>query len=793
MSPPRRTVVVMTEVLHAAPGLYPVQRGPNGVRSGGPGKDPGDAIAALVDRLSVDSRFVHRHRDPPRAGGFSEAAAELPPSVVPDDLRLWSHQAAAIDALRDGTSVVLTTPTGSGKSLCYQVPAIEGAVNGSKTLMVFPTKALAHDQLHSLAASAPPGVTVAAYDGDCSPQERAWVREHADIVLTNPEMLHLGILSNHARWEDFLRHLDLVVVDELHVLRGLFGSHAAHVLRRLRRLVTMLAGTDPTFAFTSATIGRASELAGVMSGVPAMEISRSGAPTGERTTVLWNPFDPAHADAARPSLNVETASVAAEMAAAGLRTLVFCRSRRASELVANEVRHRLGQLGLDGADELVRSYRAGYLAEERREIETALAEDRLACVVATNALELGIDIEGLDGVVLSGFPGTIASFRQQIGRAGRGTRSALAVLVAGEDQLDQWMMRHPREAFRRDPEPAVVNPSNPHVLHPHLGCAADELPLTLRDEHYWPDVLEDAVRDLVLDDRLRVEDSDTGPIARWAGRGAPAPTIGLRSAARGEFRILRPDGSTLGTVDASRAPETLHDGSIYLHQGASWRVTELDLAGRVAHVETHDGSTYTQTRRVTDIALLDDEATSIVEAVPVHLGHVEVTTTVTGFVVKSVERHEVLERHELDLQPATLHTTAVWWTFSDELIRGARIGTADLPGALHAAEHAGIGILPLFAMCDRWDVGGVSTAHLPDTGTATIVIHDAQPGGAGVAAMAFEAAPRHLNATLEVLRSCPCSGGCPSCVQSPKCGNGNEPLDKNAAARLLRAGTHRRR
>ncbi|MGI9579396.1 MAG: DEAD/DEAH box helicase, partial [Microthrixaceae bacterium] len=662
-----------------------------------------------------------------------------------------------------------------------------------KTLMVFPTKALAHDQLHSLAASAPPGVTVAAYDGDCSPQERSWVREHADIVLTNPEMLHLGILSNHARWEGFLRHLDLVVVDEMHVLRGLFGSHAAHVLRRLRRLVTTLRGTDPTFAFTSATIGRASELAGLLSGLPAMEISRSGAPTGERTTVLWNPFDPAHADAARPSLNVETASIAAEMAAAGLRTLVFCRSRRASELVANEVRQRLGQLGVDGAGDLVRSYRAGYLAEERREIETALSEDRLACVVATNALELGIDIEGLDGVVLSGFPGTIASFRQQIGRAGRGTRSALAVLVAGEDQLDQWMMRHPREAFRRDPEPAVVNPANPHVLHPHLGCAADEVPLTQRDEQFWPDVLEDAVRELVLDDRLRVEDSSTGPIARWAGRGAPAPTIGLRSAAQGEFRILRPDGSTLGTVDASRAADSLHDGAVYLHQGASWRVTELDTAGRVAHVEAHDGSTYTQTRRTTDIRLLDEAAASIVESIPVHLGHVEVTTTVTGFVVKSVERHEVLERHELELPPATLHTTAIWWTFSEELIRTARVNTQDLPGALHAAEHAGIGILPLFAMCDRWDVGGVSTAHLADTGTATIVIHDAQPGGAGVAAMAFDAAPRHLNATLEVLKNCACGSGCPSCVQSPKCGNGNEPLDKHAAAALLRSGVHRRR
>ncbi len=774
----------MTEVLHDSPPQVMWPRDPL--------HDPGDDIAALVERLSHDERFVHRHRDPPRRASYADAARDLPDWVPGGRRRLWSHQAAAIDALRERTSVVLTTSTGTGKSLCYQVPAVEAAQAGSKTLMVFPTKALAHDQLHSLAACAPRGVTVAAYDGDCSPEERSWVREHADVVLTNPEMLHLGILSNHSRWEDFLRHTELVVVDELHVLRGVFGSHAAHVLRRLRRLVSALSGREPTFAFTSATIGRAPQLAAAVSGVPAVEISASGAPTGERTTVLWNPFDPAHARDTRPSLNVETAAVAAEMVSAGLRTLVFCRSRRASELVANEVRHRLGQLGVPGADRLVRSYRAGYLAEERREIEIDLAEDRLACVVATNALELGIDLEGLDGVVLSGFPGTVASFRQQVGRAGRGTRSALALLVAGEDQLDQWMMRHPREAFRREPEPAVVNPSNPHVLHPHLGCAADEMPLTRNDEHYWPELLEDAVRELVLGDRLRVEESEVGPVARWAGRGAPAPTIGLRSASQGEFRILRPDDSTLGTVDAARAPDTVHTGAVYLHQGTPWLVTELDLPGRVARVEPHDGSTYTQTRRSTDIRLLDDEAVSVVEGIPVHLGKVEVTTTVTGFVVRSVERHEVVATEELDLPPTTLNTTALWWTFGAEVIQRAGVGPAELPGALHAAEHAGIGILPLFAMCDRWDVGGVSTAHLPDTGAATVVIHDAQPGGAGVAAMAFEAAPRHLAATLQVLRDCGCDTGCPSCVQSPKCGNGNEPLDKAAAARLLRAGLRTR-
>ncbi len=362
------------------------------------------------------------------------------------------------------------------------------------------------------------------------------MRDHAQVVLTNPEMLHLGILSNHHRWERFLRHLDHVVVDELHVLRGVFGSHVAHVLRRLRRLVVAHRGREPTFAFTSATIGEPTALAEILGGLPVRSVERSGAPTGERTTVLWNPSDPMLGEQARASLNVETAAIAAEIVQAGLSTLVFCRSRRASELVANEVRRLLGARGVDGAEELVRSYRAGYLADERRAIELALAENALRCVVATNALELGIDLDGLDAVVLSGFPGTVASFRQQIGRAGRGSRSALAVLVAGEDQLDQWIMRHPREAFRRAPEPAVVNPANPHVLHPHLGCAADEMPLSARDETYWPEVLDDAVRDLVLEDRLRIEpgsDGLTGPFAALGGAG------GARANDRAAFGVER--------------------------------------------------------------------------------------------------------------------------------------------------------------------------------------------------------------------------------------------------------------
>lgn len=711
---------------------------------------------------------------------------------------LWSHQAAALEHIEHGRSVVIATPTSSGKSLCYQLPALRAAERGATTIVVYPTKALAHDQLQAFSRLAPPGVVVAAYDGDCSPTERSAVRQHASVLLTNPEMLHLGILANHHLWDRFLDNLELVVVDELHTMRGVFGSHVAHVLRRLRRLVAARRSAEPSFVFTSATIGRPDELAARISGVEVEAVVESGAPSGERTTVLWNPFgDAGHAptEAARgtslassaASLNNETAAVATEAVLAGLRTLVFCRSRRSSELVANSVREMLDSRGHRDAPERVRTYRAGYLSEERRAVEAELAQGSVDCVVATNALELGIDIAGLDAVVLSGFPGTISSFRQQCGRAGRGTRASLAVLVAGEDQLDQWMMRHPREMFRRPPEPAVINPANHHVLLPHMGCAADESPLHRGDEQFWGQMLDEAVHELVLDDRLRItrDATSTEPRAVWWGRGAPAPAVGLRSASRGEYRIRRADGTPLGSVDAARVAQTVHEGAVYLHQGASWRVTELDHRRRHAIVAPDDATTYTQVRSQTQIELVDLVDSTWVGGITASLGRVVVTTRVVAFEEREVENHRFVRREPLEMEPSVLDTTALWWTFGENLVEAAGVSSVELPGALHAAEHAGIGMLPLFALCDRWDLGGVSTPWLEGTAAPTVVIHDAYPGGAGVAAMAFRRAEAHLGSTLEVLQNCRCATGCPSCVQSPKCGNGNEPLDKAAAGALL--------
>jgi DEAD/DEAH box helicase domain-containing protein len=436
----------------------------------------------------------------------------------------------------------------------------------------------------------------------------------------------------------------------------------------------------------------------------------------------------------------------------------------------------------------VRPYRGGYLAEERREVEDELFGGRLDGVVATSALELGIDVGGLDAVVLNGFPGTIASFWQQAGRAGRAARPSAAVLVAGSDQLDQWMAAHPGELIHRPPEPVVVNPANPFVADAHLRCAAHEKPLTHADERYWPGLLDEVVLRLALDDQVVVHERarGRGPQALYSAGGWPAHGVGLRVGAGGQVMLRTTEGEAVGTVELGRACEQAHPGASYLHAGQSWRVVELDLDGREAVVEPDDGSTYTVARTDVAIEVGGTEARRRVGRFEVGLGPVEVHQTVTGYQRKDTLTGESLGVTPLDLPTSTLTTRAFWYLVPDALLAAARIDRADAPGALHAAEHAGIGVLPLFTICDRWDVGGVSTLHQPDLGAPVIVIYDGYQGGAGVAELGFEAAERHVETTAGVIEACPCTAGCPSCVQSPKCGNGNEPLDKAAALALLR-------
>jgi DEAD/DEAH box helicase domain-containing protein len=772
---------------------------PTGVADRGHGRDPAAALlTALADRgldahVGVSSPLVRVQRISARPGRPGELTRPLPAEIVEclGVPHLWSHQAEAIDLARAGRSVVVATGTASGKSLCYQVPIAEAAlapVRRGTALAVFPTKALAHDQLRALAELGFPRVVAGAYDGDAGPEERAWIRRHATAVLTNPEMLHSGILPHHDRWATFLGRLRYVVVDELHAFRGIFGSHVAHVLRRLRRLARRY-GADPTFVCCSATIGQPEDLASALCGVEVEPVVADGSPQGERLVAVWNPPRLDELTGARASSNGETAGLLAELVASGHKTIAFCRSRRSTEVVAADARRRLPP----GRRRRVKPYRGGYLAAERREIEDELFSGRLDGVVATSALELGIDVGGLDAVVLNGFPGTIASFWQQAGRAGRSAQASAAVLVAGADQLDQWIAGHPDELLHRPPEPAVVNPANPFVADAHLRCAAHEMPLTHADEHYWPGLLDEVVLRLARSDDVVVRQQvrGRGPQALYCGGGWPAHGVGLRVGAGGEVSIRTVDGEAVGTVELARACEQAHPGASYLHAGQSWRVVSLDLEGRTAVVEPDDGLTYTIARTDVDIRIVHRDATRPVGALEVGLGTVEVHQQVTGYQRKDALTGESLGVTSLELPRSTLCTRAFWYVVPEAVLAAAEVDVADAPGALHAAEHAGIGVLPLFTICDRWDVGGVSTLHQADLGGPAIVIYDGYQGGAGIAELGYEAAPKHLATTAEIIESCPCASGCPSCVQSPKCGNGNEPLDKAAALAFLKEATAR--
>jgi len=737
----------------------------------------GSSLEDLLRQLATDGQLVDVRTLPGRPATFGATVRPLPPELaerVPA-AGLWSHQAAALDLIRDGRSVALATGTASGKSLCYQLAIGEAAAAGRTALLLFPTKALAQDQLRALGELDLPGVVPATYDGDSSPEQRAWARRHANVILTNPDMLHAGILPTHGRWTRFLGALDHVVLDELHTLRGVFGTHVAHLVRRLRRLAAAY-GAAPVFVCCSATIGAPADLASAITGVDVAPVVEDGSPAGGRIFALWNP--PAREDGSRASPHGETSRLLAALVGSGHRAIAFTRSRRGAELVAAQARARVGAELASS----VRPYRGGFLAEERREIERALWSGEVRGVAATNALELGVDIGGLDACILDGFPGTIASMWQQAGRAGRARQESLAVLVAGEDALDQWLMAHPGEVFARAPEPAVVNTRNPFVLEPHVACAAYERPLVPADRDLWDPELDEAVRALVIGDQLVVR----GERVVYAGRGFPAWEVGLRSGSSVEFRIVDQDGRLVGTVDEGRAFESVHPGAVYLHQGQHYRVQRLDLEDRAAWVDEADGGEWTEARTSTDLEIVEEDRTVKVGRVVLSLGRVDVTQQVVGYQRRMAGSGEVIDRCELDLPATHLATRAFWYTVHEGVLDDAGLVPRRVPGTLHAAEHAAIGMLPLFTICDRWDVGGVSTAVHAQTGEATIFVYDGYAGGAGIAELGFASGARHLEATLAAIDACACEDGCPSCIQSPKCGNWNEPLDKAGAIALLR-------
>jgi DEAD/DEAH box helicase domain-containing protein len=746
---------------------------------------------AFLDDLTADPEaadcLTHVRELPARGPALEPFPGDLP-ELLTDRLGLvgvtglYPHQARGLAALREGRNVVMSTGTASGKTLVYNLAfAAEALTNPKSTaLYLFPTKALARDQLRTVRALKLPQLKAAVYDGDTPQVERPLIRRNANLVMTNPDMLHLSLLPDHARWADFFLRLSLVVVDEAHVLRGVFGSHVAIVLRRLRRLVAHYGG-DPRWALASATIGNPAELGQRLTGLDVEAIVDDASPAGEKLFALWNPPLTDEETGARRSALSEASWILARLAERDVRTIGFVRSRRAAELLAEFARRDVGDAQ---RRKRIKSYRAGYLAEDRRRIERELADGELLAVAATNALELGIDIGSLDAAILTGYPGTRASMWQQAGRAGRRGAESLAMLVAQDDPLDQYLVNHPEDLFDRPAEAAVIDPTNPYVLEPHLRCAARELPL--HDDElgiFGEGAIEAAERMVGRGDLVRRRDH-----LHERGRESPHRSVDVRAGAGHVYSIVEATtGELLGTADEGRAFSTLHPGAVYLHQGEQFLVTDLDLVSRVAAVEPADPDFYTQSRDLTDIQISAVQERGVTGDVDTFFGPVRVTDQVVGYVRKLVSTNEIVDEVPLPLPPQNLETKAVWWAIPQSVIDRAAVTPRDLPGAVHAAEHAAIGLLPLVATCDRWDVGGVSTPLHPDTDACTIFIYDGYPGGAGIAERGFRTAERWLTATLEAIRSCPCSLGCPSCVQSPKCGNGNEPLDKAAAASLLAA------
>lgn len=691
---------------------------------------------------------------------------------------------------RDGRHVIIATPAASGKSLGYLLPALTGVLEGGSALYLAPTRALAADQLRVASELAVPGVRPAVVDGDTPMAARDWARSHANYLLTTPDMLHQSLLPRHARWNGFFRRLRYIIVDECHTYRGVFGSHVAQVLRRLHRIAAYhgddtSAGTGPVFLLASATVSEPASCAFLLTGRQAEEVTENAAPCGPVTFGLWEPpLTRTRGEAGAPvrrSATSEAAGLLADLVAEAVPVLAFTRSRRGAEAVALGARRALRESGAAGHSERVAAYRSGYLREDRRALEEALRNGVITGLATTTALELGVDISGLDAVLIAGWPGTRAALWQQAGRAGRAGRSAVVVLIARDDPLDTYLVHHPDALLHRPVEATVLDPGNPYVLAPHLCAAAAELPLTGADLAAFAPGASDVAEALIRRGMLRRRSGGL----YWTRRGRP-PRAGLRGAGRHPVKIVEvPTGRLVGTVDEPSSHLLVHTGAVYPHQGEMYVVDELDLAEGVALVRPADPGYSTAARQVTAIEVTRELRRASWGDAEVHFGDVQVRREVVGFIRRHQDTGRPLGEFALSLPPQTLRTRAVWWTVSAGQ-RGRLLDLGiDLPGAAHAAEHASIGLLPLFAACDRWDIGGVSADLHPATGQLTVFVYDGHDGGAGFAERGYHAAREWLGATADAIRGCECQAGCPSCIQSPKCGNGNEPLSKPGSVTLL--------
>jgi DEAD/DEAH box helicase domain-containing protein len=736
-------------------------------------------VAPAWQKILVGEEVVHLAVKPPRVGKSEPFPDDLDPRVASALVAqgitaLYTHQAEAWEALRTGGHAIVTTSTASGKSLAFNLPVLDLLAREpkSRALYLYPTKALAQDQARALQAFGVKGVKPAIYDGDTESERRWQIRKWANVVLTNPDMLHVGVLPHHDRWGDVLANLRFVVVDEAHVYRGVFGSHVGNVLRRLRRLARAY-GSEPQFVLASATIANPAQLAESLLGEPATVIDSDTAPATERTIALWNPELIDAELGSRASSLGDASRLLAGLVSHGLRTICFAKSRKAVELI-----HRFASDRVEPAlAARLTPYRAGYTPSQRREIERRLMAGELLGVTATDALELGIDIGSLDCAISVGFPGTVSSLRQQWGRAGRRS-PGLAVLVASEDALDQYFMREPETLLARTVEAAILDHANPRVLDGHVLSAAFEGPIDEADARtLGPEAL---ARASVLPELKR---TDAGWV--WAGKDYPAARVLLRSGELDSFTVVDAEtGTVLGLVERSRAYSTVHDGAVYLHLGEQHLVRHLDVDARTALVSPTTVDWYTQAKRETETAIVEPLRTELRLGLELAFGRVSVTERVVAYQRKSISGGDTLETIPLDLPETSFETEAVWFSPTAAQLAGLE-EMPRLLSSLHAAEHSLIALLPLWAMCDRWDIGGLSTNVHRQTGLPTIFVYDGHAGGVGITERGFERFEGWAEDTARMLSGCPCAVGCPSCVQSPKCGNLNDYLDKDGALTLL--------
>ena len=741
--------------------------------------------AIAIDKARRDGRIVAESLEEDRPAKRVAMPTGLEPSLVKALRangvdRLYSHQREALK-MAASSNLIVTSGTASGKSLAFNLPVLDGIARDAKqrALYLYPTKALAQDQARKLGELRPPNLREAIYDGDTPREERPAIRRNSNLVLTNPDMLHVGLLPNHQSWGDFFANLSWVVVDEAHTYRGVFGSHVANVLRRLRRLARAY-GAEPRFLLASATIANPVGLAEELVGSPFELVDDDGAPRSGREIAMWNPplIDPA--SGTRRSALSEAAEMLADLVAQEVRTICFLKSRSGIELIRRFARDNLEARGLPELGDRIAPYRGGYTPQQRRAIEARLASGELLAVVATDALELGIDIGELDAAICVTFPGTVASLRQMWGRAGR-RRQGLAIYVAGGDALDQFFCRHPEEFIDRPVEAAILDHTSEQIAARHLVAAAYELPLSKDDDVFFGEGWRERGEALVTSGELRQAD----------GRLLPrrsdfiAGKIPLRSASADSVAVVEyGSGEMLGLVEAERAFTTIHPGAIYLHLGRSYEVEQLDINARRAVVTPFDGDWYTRPKKETEIYIERIREQREAAGVDLHFGEVSVTERVIAFQRVSISDQEPIDAVLLELPEQQFVTQALWYTLPEEL--STAFPYAALLGALHATEHGQIAVLPLIAMCDRWDIGGLSTNVHFQTGRATIFIYDGHPGGVGITLRGYEAFERLLDDAERLIGECPCDSGCPSCVQSPKCGNLNEPLYKRGALELMR-------